>query len=215
MDSSLSSPESSSTSAILQSPPAAQPFLSGLHTAPIPSSKIGPPAMGIDSSFLNGTPASSNSQTLYIHVDPHQNFPANGSGAGGSEFWVTVPWSKVESKLLEHPSLVLSVLSTLKNSPVMRNRALRILGSTHTENGNASPTDFSLFPSASPPIGINTNVSLFTPANNDPWKSPSDYGHPAQFHGNVMPVGLALRVAHSHRTNIPLFLYITTLRELP
>ena len=200
MDSSLSSPQNTSASAFLQSPPAAQPLFGSTQTA---SSKPGDPSLDVDTSFYSGIPASSNSQTLYIHV-PRPDHAANGSGAGGSEFWVTVPWSKIVSKLLEQPNLTLSMIDTLKSSPIMKTRALRILSSGLGENGNSSQRDFSLFSPSSPMIA-NPNVSLFTPAHKEAWHSPSEYGHPSHFHGGI-PVSLGSIVHDTafHLTKAPL-----------
>jgi len=213
MDSGLSSPDSgrphspaATTWSSRSNHSSAYPSTLATSTAPSTTGyheQARPQKPFVDTSFFSGSPTSSNAQQLYIHVNPSSSLPEGSNAAGdsagsgpdgrGSEFWVTVPWTKVAPKLLEHRDLIFDLLADMSKDPQMKARALDLLNSSSGPKGHDEQQDFSLYPGhATSPTGSN-GMPLFHAPPTMEWTLPDEAHH--SMLGDV-PVSSTLHTPH-------------------
>lgn len=174
------------------------------HSRTTSISSVASTSNPIDSAFYSGTPAQSNEQTLYIRV-PSAGNEGNAEGhvvpldesnknRNTEDFWVTVPWQAIGHKMLEQPTLLLDLLESVKATPVMKNRILRMLAASSNEVcpdsgyiGAHEQGDFNL-PSSPNPMRA-SNMSLFPPmpmpdVSASTWSTPG-YPNPSEYHSSA------------------------------
>lgn len=134
------------------------------------------PSFNASSSFYVGTPAISNNEHVYIHVpnvstqkqgrQAQSSFNHDGNtsesgteSSGPQDIWVTVPWSTIGTKLIEHPELLLDLVSHFKADPVVKNRMLRMLAENLPQGDLSVPS--------SPSFLNHANFSAFPPMPNE------------------------------------------------